>query len=236
MQPVGQLRWRGGPGASEQIPREIVKRVAEHATSLGSYVGSDDLFLLALAEYPEGVVARDVLVAHGLDAERIETEIAPRHAREASRIEQRSWIALPPAFNGMYGRAEAFAATLGSGPIEPEHVLLALLWEPHSSSSQLMRRLGIERQAILDSVRARGVPIPTAPLPGRDAVGIGEAVWFDRDDVMRVVLEVPKMLPPDAHFSWNVDGDRAWAATSADVDLRAIIDQVLATPHGELGG
>lgn len=52
----------GSPtGREEQMPREILRGVAEHARRMGYTVATDDLFLLAVAELPEGTPAREVL-------------------------------------------------------------------------------------------------------------------------------------------------------------------------------
>jgi ATP-dependent Clp protease ATP-binding subunit ClpA len=110
---------------------------------MGYRVASDDLFLLTVAELPERTPARQALEAEGINGERLATEIS---ARARSLPVGSTGLLFPPAFNSMAGRAEAFAASLGDGPITPEHVLMALIWDPSSLSSQLLWRLGVSRE------------------------------------------------------------------------------------------
>lgn len=129
----------------------------------------------------------------------------------------------------MAGRAEAFAASLGNGPISPEHVLMALIWDPSSEASQLLWRLGVSREDIIESFRSRGVTVPRASIPPQVEVERGERIWIDRDDVQHLIAELPKCLPPDAHFGFNYEGDRAWVIAEASVDLRSLVDDILAS-------
>jgi hypothetical protein len=102
---------------------------------MGYPVASDDLFLLAVAELTEGAPARDVLESKGISVERLATQIS---SRALPMPAESSGLMFPPAYKSMAGRAEAFAASLGDGPISPEHVLMALISDPsslrHSSS------------------------------------------------------------------------------------------------------
>jgi hypothetical protein len=110
----------GSPtGRGEHIPRAIFRGVAEHARRMGYPVASDDLFLLAVAELTEGTPARDVLESKGISVERLVTEIS---SRALPMPAESSGLMFPPAYNSMAGRAQAFAASLGDGPISPEHV------------------------------------------------------------------------------------------------------------------
>src|SRR6266513_1793941 len=85
----------GSPtGRGEQMPVAIFKGVSEHARRLGYTVGSDDLFLLAVAELPEGTPAREVLEAEGLNGERLATEIA---SHEWPMPEGSNGLLFPPA-------------------------------------------------------------------------------------------------------------------------------------------
>lgn len=215
----------GSPiGRGEQIPMAIFRGAAEHAGRLGYPVASDDLFLLAIAELPKGTPARQVLESEGLNAERVATEISAlaRSIPAGSR-----GLLFPPAFNSMAGRAEAFAASLGDGPITPEHVLMALIWDPSSHSSQLLWRLGVSREDIVDRLRSRGVAVPRAPIPLQVEVEMGERVWIERDDLQRVISKLH--LPPDAHFGFNYEGERAWVIAEESVDLRSLVDGILAS-------
>ncbi len=211
-------------GSGEHIPMAIFRGVAEHARRMGYPVASDDLFLLAVAELTEGTLAREVLESEGINAERLVTEISSvaRPMPEGS-----GGLLYPPAYNSMAGRAEAFAASLGDGPISPEHVLMALIWDPSSLSSQLLWRLGVSREEIIDGLRSRGVAIPPASIPPQVEVEMGERIWIDRDDLQDVIAGLH--LPPDAHFGFNYENHRAWVWAEASVDLRSLVDGILAS-------
>jgi len=40
---------------------------------------------------------------------------------------------------------------------------------------------------------------------------MGERIWIDREEVQRVITELPKMLSPEAHFGFNYEDDRTAA-------------------------
>lgn len=192
---------------------------------MGYPVASDDLFLLAVAELPDGSPARQALESEGINAELVATEIES-HAR-AMPVDSNALL-FPPAYNSMAGRAEAFAASLGDGTITPEHVLMALIWDPSSESSQLVWRLGASRDRIIDRLRMLGETVPSAPIPPQVEVEMGERVWIDRGDAQRVIVELSKTLPRTAHFGFNYEDDRAWVVAEAGVDLRSLVKDALA--------
>jgi hypothetical protein len=213
-------------GRGEQIPSTIFRGVTEHARRMGYPVASDDLFLLAVAELAEGTTSREVLESVGINAERLATEIS---SIAQPMPAESNGLLFPPAFNSMAGRAEAFAASLGHGPISPEHVLMALIWDPSSQASQLLWRLGVSREDIIDRLRSRGVVVPHTSIPPQVEVEMGERIWIDRDDVQHLIAELPKRLPPDAHFGFNYEDDRAWVVAEASIDLRSLVDSILAS-------
>jgi ATP-dependent Clp protease ATP-binding subunit ClpA len=157
-------------GRREQLPRVIFKGVIEHARRMGYTVATDDLFLLAVAELPEGTRARHVLASEEIQGEHLAIHIS---SRARPMPEGTKGLLFPPAFNSMAGRAEAFAASLGDGPITPEHVLIALIWDPGSGSSQLLWQLGVSRESIIDGLRSHGVAVPLAPIPPQVVVRDG---------------------------------------------------------------
>jgi hypothetical protein len=130
-------------GERAELPPEILEAVAAQARRLGRLIASDDL-LLALTVLDEAQPARQALAAEGIEAERLQAAI---RVGGDGPLEPPSGLLYAPAHYSMRGRADGFAATLGDGRIAPEHVLLALLWDPMSHSSQLLRRLGVSRGA-----------------------------------------------------------------------------------------
>jgi hypothetical protein len=210
-------------GEHPQLPAPVLAWAAQYASELGRDVASDDLFLLALAGLDETCPARQALNDAGVDADRLRAQIrkpgdAPRDARG---------LVFPPSFYWMNGRAEAFAATLGDGTIAPEHVLLALIWDPTSMTSTLLWEMGVSRERIVESLAALGVAVPTASLPAARELEMGERVWFGRDQVGRVIEHVGRHLPPGTRWGFNFDDDRAWAWAEADIDLDALVRAAL---------
>jgi hypothetical protein len=128
-----------------------------------------------------------------------------------------------PAYYLLKGRAQGFAATLADGRITPEHVLLALLWDPASNSSYLVWRLGGSRERIVEHLRDLGIPTPAAALPSQREVEWGPRVRFDRADVRAVVDHLRAHIAPGTRWAFNYEGTGAWAIAEAAVDLDAMV-------------
>lgn len=209
-------------GQAPQMPREIHSLVASIAQRLGRDVAGDDLFLLALMELPDDVLARSALEAEGVTRDRVLAEVRTGGDKASDTFQG---LLFPPAYNALLGRSQAFAATLGDGAITPEHVLLALIWEPTSGSSQLLWRLGVQRERIVERLRRQGIPVPETAVPGQREIEMGERVWFDRTDVAKVLQGLGKRISPGTRWGFNYEGDRAWAWAEAHVDLNALVDE-----------
>jgi hypothetical protein len=212
-------------GRCPQLPSRLLGAAGAHARDLGRTVASDDLFLLALTELDEAQPARRALAAEGIDAGRLLGEIRVEGDRPP---DQPQGLFYSPAYYTMHGRAEGFAAVLGDGSITPEHVLLAVLWDPTSHSSHLLWRLGVNRERIVERLRDLGLPVPPAPLPPQREIEWGERVWFDRADVSRVLHHLRLHIPPDTRWGFNYEGERAWARAESSVDLDALVKAALA--------
>jgi ATP-dependent Clp protease ATP-binding subunit ClpA len=212
-------------GDAPQLPREIHVLVASLAKRLGREVASDELFLLALLELPEGVPARSALEAEKVTSDRALAEV--RTAGDKASKASESHVVFPPAYNSLLGRAQAFAATLGDGMITPEHVLLALIWDPSSGSSQLLWRLGIERERIVERLASQGMPTPRASIPDQREVEMGKQVWFDRSQLSTVLQTIGRRIEPGTRWGFNYEGERAWVWAEAHVELRSLVDEAL---------
>src|SRR4029079_8235136 len=78
-----------------------------------------------------------------------------------SRPPRSSARAYPPAFYAMDARADGIALAFGAKQVEPEHLLLAILWESQSRTRSRLEQLGTTPQAVqrrLRELRARGPP------------------------------------------------------------------------------
>ncbi|MEX2407269.1 MAG: Clp protease N-terminal domain-containing protein [Actinomycetota bacterium] len=216
----------GSPtGERPTIPRDIWGNVVSAARRLRRQVAGDDLFLLALAELSGDHPAKHALEAEGVDARRLSTEI---RTGGDGPSDPEAGVIFSPAYYLMHGRAEGFAAALGDGTITPEHVLIALLWDPVSASSQLLWRLGVSRDRIVERLRDAGVPLPPAKFPSQREIETGERVWFDRGDVHTVLDHLRLNIPAETSWGFNYEGDRAWAIAETSVDLSALVEQALA--------
>ncbi|MGH2530314.1 MAG: Clp protease N-terminal domain-containing protein [Actinomycetota bacterium] len=184
------------------------------------------MFLLAVSGLPNDPPARRALEAEGLGSSQIEEQIRTAGDSEA---EWDGRITFAPAFYSMRGRAEGLAAALGDGTITPEHVLIALLWDPMTVSSQLVARMGASRQRTIDRLRDMGVPVPNAPLPAQREIEHGERVWIEREQAQSVVAYVARHIPPDTVWGFNYEGQRAWIRAESHVDLQRLVDEGLAS-------
>jgi hypothetical protein len=216
-------------GNRPQLPRRIRDAVVTHARELGRGFATDDLFLLALAGLDEAQAARRALAEEGVDAARVLAEI--RVSGDQPSDPPRG-MTFAPAYYVMEGRAEGFAAALGHVSITPEDVLLSLIWDPVSQASQLLWRLGVSRESIVERLRRFGVGVPAAPLPVQEPIEYGEKVWFDRSDVARVLDHVRLNIPPGTRWGFNYADDRAWAFTEASVDLETLVKAALDASPG----
>ncbi|MEA2324275.1 MAG: Clp amino terminal domain, pathogenicity island component [Solirubrobacteraceae bacterium] len=211
-------------GRCPALPKRILDGVFARAFALGRPIADDDLFLLAIAELDEAQPARRALAAEGIDAQRLLSSI--RVGGDGPLAQS---LTFAPAYYKLEGRAQAFAATLGDGRITPEHVLLALLWDPGNRSSQLVWRLGAGRERIVERLRELGIPAPAAPLPPQRQIEWGPRVWFDRADVRRVTDHLRAHIPPGTRWGTNWEGDRVWVIAESTVDLDALVRGALET-------
>jgi Clp amino terminal domain, pathogenicity island component len=214
-----------------EMPRTIEPRAWELARETGYPVVAAELFLVAIAELPEGTPARDVLVSLGLDAERLmrETEAHWRAGPDPGPDSSRR-LGYSPQMSGIMGMATGLAVSLGDGDVTPEHLLIALVWDAHSGANWVLRRAGVSREDIIEGLRSRGVTMPPAPLPPfpRDLeVTWGETVELDKDDFGRVFHELERRLLPDKLFCFGGEGGRVHVNAEEGVDLRALIDEIL---------
>lgn len=188
------------------MPRQVWDGACARALELGRDVVSDDLFLLALTGLDEAQPARRALELEGVDAQVLLAKIRTGGDRPADASTP---LTFSPAYYSFHGRAQGFAAALGTGKITPEDVLLAMLWDPVSSSSQILWGLGVDREQLVERLRDLDVAVPAAPLPAQQPVEYGEKVWFERAEVGAVIEEIRLRVTPNTHWGFNYDGDRA---------------------------
>ena len=210
------------------MPRAIEQRAWALARETGHPVVSAELFLVAIAERPEGTPARAVLASFGLDPERLMREIEAhwRAGPDPGPDTGRS-LGYSPQMYRIIGMATGLAASLGDGQISPEQFLIALVWDAHSGANWVLRRVGVSREDIIEGLRSLGVVVPRAALPPDLEVTWGETVVLDQEDLGRVFHELEKRLLPDKLFCFNGEGGRISVTAEEGVDLRALVDEIL---------
>lgn len=206
------------------MPRRLTQLAVERAIEHGWDVMGDAFLLLAMLELEPGQPARRALEAEGMTGERLANEI---HAYGDASAEKPRGVTYSPASYIVQGRAQGFAAALGDGAITPEHVLLALLWDPTSMSSYVLWRLDVARDRLLARLRDDGVAVPSAALPPQREIEWGPKVWFDRRHVTIVLDHVRLHLSPETTWGFNYENDRAWVVAEASVDLQALVKDSL---------
>lgn len=193
-------------GRAAQIPEPIIAAVGKRAQESGRDVGGDDLFLLAILDLLDNVVAQRVLETEDVTAHRVLAEI--RSPEDAPSDSPRG-IRFPPAYDEMLGRAPGFTAALGDGTITAEQVLLFLIWDPTSLPAQALWRLGIRRVRLVCRLREMGVPVPSADVPEQRESEVGERVWLGRDETDRVLEHLREHIPSHVWWGFNDEDDQA---------------------------
>ncbi len=198
------------------------------------FTGHEHLFLALLARAPDdraGRLLRAAGLTHETQAARVAAMLQgmdPPHPPPADPT-----TAPPnPRVRQVYGAAEALAATLGDGVVRSTDALVAYLWQDDGQQLLAIEAQGSSGPVLVAALGEIGVRVPTLPLPEPDRAPWGEWVTVpeDRvDDVVAVVRKRHSIRP-----GWvNVLGDRDKVIAKADIDLRAIVDEVLAIPRSE---
>jgi hypothetical protein len=139
---------------------DIQRASFREAQRLGCDWAGPEHGLLAILRGDPHDTARRVLEEVGLDASMVE-RVLEQMGRGAK--EQRSGVTSNPALHQVYGRAEGFAACLGTGEVRPVHLLLALLWDEwHWLFAEQM---GNSRETVVEALGRAGVALPPSPPP-----------------------------------------------------------------------
>jgi ATP-dependent Clp protease ATP-binding subunit ClpA len=193
------------------------------------YVGPEH-FLLALARGDS--VAAEALRRCGVGYEQlVQAHLARRARYEEEFPREGKQPQFNPASYRLLGRMEGFAAAGGSSEVEPEHVLLALVWHAGGGSGYLLRRLGTSRADVQRALAGLGVAVPPLDPPPDDERPRGERVFIPverLDDVLRAMRE---RIPPGDVLGFNYyapDRTKAYVVAGPDFDLQGLVDEVLA--------
>ena len=140
---------------------------------------------------------------------RTETGASRRSKRAASGK------GMSPSWYTVHGRADAFAVALGAKRIQPEHLLLALLWQPSGFHVRLLEEVGATRRSVYRALLKLGVEVPKAAPPREDDTRWGEFVTVRvvRGQAWELAASVRKQLPEGAPIGFNFNATHAWFHT-----------------------
>ena len=153
----------------------MVSAAFEEAVRLGSGHAGPEHFLLALLRPDQHTLAAAVLRGCGADYDRLSSVLA-RAAAERP-VEGDAGVTLNPVAHELIGRAEGLAAGLGAEEVEPEHLLLALVWA--AQRDWPLAAAGTTREAVYEQLRAHGVGLAVPLPPSRPRPeGAEQCVYF----------------------------------------------------------
>jgi ATP-dependent Clp protease ATP-binding subunit ClpA len=195
----------------------------QEAERLRSTVIGPDEFLLALLHPDVGdSLAAQALRDCGVTREAVE-ELARPHQWEEEIPDGPQYN---PAGLHLQYMAEGIAAGRGDTEVGAEHLLLAYLWEPDHSASEL-EQLGTSREQVRRQLEDLGVDLPQAELPARDPRRYGPEVDVPLDDLWILIRELSYVLPAEASFSFNHDWKNGWVALTEGLDAQEYIERAL---------
>jgi hypothetical protein len=134
-----------------------------------------------------------------------------------------------PACRQLLGRSEGLAVTLGTGTPASAEAFIAYLWGRQAAAVLMLERLEAPATGVVTDLAAAGVRLPAAPLPEPDRRPWGERIFIPTDRVREVLDVLIERLGP-GRFGFNTHEGRAWVLAHADVDLQALVDEVLGGP------
>lgn len=212
------------------------------ASERGQETLTTDILLVALSR--QTGVAGDALRSLGVSEEALLRAIPPARARSAAASP--STVATSPAVEQARGRAEGLALGLG-GPVDPTRVLLALAYDDVGMHASVLRLLEVDRGAIVEHLRRRGVGVPAA-APRPDMLVKAASISLAPHEARLVIDELvarttsgdPDLIGPSGRSRWGYGGDatdpgRVRIHAEPDVPLASIAARILGST-GEKGG
>lgn len=201
----------------------------KEAERLGhDFVGPEHGVLAVLRGDPTDL-ARLALEDVGITAESVERLLGRMIEADPRALRERApGISPNPAWYRVIGRAEGFAASVGTGSVRPLDLVLALLW----SRRPLLDQPAQSREALVDALAARGASLPPTPLPEIERQPrFTQKVEFHRKYLAPVLALLHERHPAGSGptYGFNHDGaERAWANAEDGIELQAIVDSAVA--------
>jgi hypothetical protein len=204
----------------------------EEARRLGhSWVGPAHV-LLALTRSDS--LAGEALRGAGATPKKVEDTLVEMLEGSDPPVERRATDspAFNPAHYSVLGIAEGLALAAGRDQAEAEDVLVALVWEPRLGVS-LLHHLGVDTAVVRRELADRGVSLPPREPPPLD-IGPRKRIDVPYEHLMTIVRELPRRLPADSHFGFNLhhETQRAWVVVDEEVDAEPLLAAILEREGG----
>ena len=192
------------------------------------FVGPEHGVLAVLHGDPADL-ARLSLEDVGITADSVEGLLERMIEADPRAVPERApGISPNPAWYRVIGRAEGFAASVGTGDIRPLDFVLALLW----SRRPLVDQPPSSREALVEAMAQRGASLPPTPLPELPLQPrFTQNVEFPRRYLAAVLALLHERHPGGVKpaYAFNHDGaERAWVSAEDGINLQAIVDSAAA--------
>jgi ATP-dependent Clp protease ATP-binding subunit ClpA len=195
------------------------------------WVGTEH-FLLALLAEPS--VATEALADVGVTYDRVLDALRGPTGLLGPDVQHYSperGLSPSPAAYKLEGRAGGLALARGYHPPEPEHWLLAMVYEEHGLAGALFRHLGASPAAILDALRRRGARVPDVDPPVHRPMRGHRRVEIDEAELQPMIDLLVQRHPPGSEWRWGFNwlaGEprRARVDSEDGIDLDGILAEV----------
>lgn len=209
----------------------LTKPATQEAIALnGAFVGSWHVVLALLGGKPDGL-AGDALGACGITRDDYATWVTAWLGSAETRVMRLAPGSSPEmsvAGHEILGRAEGLAVSDASSVVLSSHGVLAWLWQDHGNAVSELEICGTTATAFIEALTALGVEVPRVPLPEPDRRQWGGSVYFPADRRKDVLARLRAVLEP-GDWGWNCRDDEVWVDAIAEVDLQAIVADVLSS-------
>jgi len=207
----------------------MLGRASDQARRLNhGWVGPEH-YLLALLAEPS--TATEALAELGVTYNRLAEELRNQTGDPdwpPPRYDENGLSPSPAAYK-LDARAEGLALAEGHRVPEPEHFLLAMVYEDYGVAGQL-HHLGVSQPAILEALRRRGVRVPEVEPPLYRPWRGHHRIEVDKAELKLVIDLLILQFPPGSAWRWGFNwlpGEprRAWVDAEEGIDLDAVLAQ-----------
>ena len=219
---IGGPVTRRGQGKRLGMTMSGVEGAAfKEAERLGhNFVGPEHGVLAVLRGDPADL-ARLALEDVGITTESVEKLLGRMIQADPQAMPERApGISPNPAWYRVIGRAEGFAASIGTGDVRPLDLVLALLW----SRRPLLDQPAASREALVEALAQRGAGLPPTPLPELERrPRFTQNVEFPRRCLAPVLALLHERHPVGVGptYGFNHDGaERAWVNAEEGIDFK----------------